>query len=363
MRHDSDSAIRIADASLNRAREALRVLDDVARFHLDDEQLCREIKELRHAIVAAGGVFGERAMLLSRDTPGDVGTGVTTDAEGARGDLHAIAAAACGRLTESLRSLEECAKLVATDGGAFKRARYAAYDVEKRVLLALSPPRARQWALCVLLTESLCPGGDWRGVALAAMRGGADCLQLREKTLDGRGLVERVRWLVGAAREHGANVVVNDRADVALAGGAAGVHLGQSDLGVRDVRAIAGDRLIVGVSCATLEHAIAAVRDGADMVGLGPMFPSTTKPKDASAVARAGTGLLRAVLDHPGTRGLPHLCISGIDAARAGELARLGCRGVAVSAAVCSAADPEAAARAIRDALAPLHSGHGSHVP
>jgi thiamine-phosphate pyrophosphorylase len=136
--------------------------------------------------------------------------------------------------------------------------------------------------------------------------------------------------------------VVNDRADVALACGADGVHVGQDDLPVRDVRRLAGERLLVGASTHSLQEARTAVESGADVCGVGAMFATGTKP----GIAPGGAGYLRAYLSSFG--GVPHLAIGGITVANVHELAAAGCRGVAVSGAVCGAPDPAAVVRALR---------------
>lgn len=202
----------------------------------------------------------------------------------------------------------------------------------------------RQWRVCVLLTERLC-ARPWREVLAAALEGGADCVQVREKEISTRELAARVRAVIDLARPAGAAVVVNDRADIALACGADGVHLGQDDLPVRDARRLAGERLLVGASTHSLDEARAAVEAGADLCGVGAMFATGTKP----GIAPGGTGYLRAYLASFGR--VPHLAIGGITPANAPELAAAGCRGVAVSGAVCGAADPAAVVRALRSAL------------
>ena len=343
--------IRLLDAAANRAREGLRTLEDLARFVLDDAEVTGELKSIRHGLagaIEAMGV-GDRERLAARDTPGDVGTGVSTDREMTRASAASIAAAAGARTCEALRSIEEVAKVLAPGaGGVVEALRYRVYDAERRVRLALDGVRAKtapQWRVCVLLTESIC-AQPWRDVAEAAIAGGADCLQLREKDMDAGELVRRARALVAIARGRCA-VIVNDRPDVACAAGADGVHLGQTDLPAADAVAMFGHQLVVGMSSSTVEMAAAAVAAGASYVGLGPIFSSTTKAKPTLA----GVELVRGVLADERTSGVPHLAISGIDATGAAELAKAGCRGVAVSSAVCAAGDPEAATRAICEAI------------
>ena len=192
--------------------------------------------------------------------------------------------------------------------------------------------------------ESACRR-PWADTLRAVLAGGADCIQVREKSLADRDLLARVRAAIDIARPAGAAVVVNDRADVALAAGADGVHVGQGDLPPGEVRRLAGDRLFVGASTHSLDEARASVAAGAHVCGVGAMFASPTKPD----VAPSGPAYLRAYL--AAFPHVPHLAIGGIDAGRAAELAALGCRGVAIGAAACAARDPAAAVHAIRAAL------------
>ncbi len=344
MRRDT---ARIIDANANRAREALRVMEDAARFLLDDPALSAELKGLRHDLRAALDALplDPGFLLASRDTPGDVGASLTTDAESRRGSAADVAAAAAKRLTEALRSIEESAKTLAEGGSArFERLRYRAYSAERALLLAVAAPAAPQWRLCVLITESLC-ARPWAEVAAAAIDAGADCVQLREKSLDSRALLERARTLVALAAGRAA-VIINDRPDIALLSGADGVHLGQTDLGVQDARRLAGFSLLVGVSTASIEQARAALRDGASYCGVGPMFPTPTKHKDTIG----GPAYLREYLAHEPPLP-PHLAIGGINRRTVEEVISAGARGIAVSAAVCAAEDP---GRAAQDLLAAL---------
>ncbi len=337
---------RIIDAGINRAREGLRVLEDLARFGLDDPQLSARAKNLRHELARATKALPitTRDLLASRDTPGDVGTQISTVAEGIRTDEDALAAAAAARATEALRSIEEASKLFGSDGRAFESIRYQVYELERVIRLKLLSPRI-QWRLCVLLTAELCCR-PWQEVARSSIAGGADCLQLREKNLDDRELLARAEELVRIS--HGrAAVIINDRPDIALLAGATGVHLGQTDLPTHGVESLARSRLCIGVSCTNLDQARLAVANGAHYLGLGPMFQTQTKDKPQIA----GPGLLRSCLEDETVRTLPHLAIGGIGPENIEQLARAGCRGVALCASVCQADDPE---RICRELLAYL---------
>ncbi len=353
--------LRLLDANANRAREGLRVLEDIARLGLGNRPLCARVKALRHDLKAAldaAGVDG-LALLAHRDTAGDVGTDVTGSTEGKRAGLRDIAAAAGKRVAEALRVIEEVVKIasVAEVGGptnapARPRAwevveaiRYRAYDVERDLLLAMGTGRSVQWRLCVLLTESLCLK-PWEEVAAAALEGGADCLQLREKSLSDGELLKRAKWLVELAKGRAA-VIVNDRPDIALLAGADGVHLGQDDLPVASVRALAGERLLVGVSTHDLGEARAAAHAGADYCGVGAMFATATKLRETS-----GVDYLRTYLADDQLARRPHLAIGGITPENIGQLMAAGCRGVAVSGVVCGREQPAEVCKTLLEAMA-----------
>ncbi|MEX2214359.1 MAG: thiamine phosphate synthase [Phycisphaeraceae bacterium] len=341
------SVLRILDANANRAREALRVMEEAARFILDDEKLMRRLKELRHDLATT--MCGVPGLEANRDTTGDVGTTVSTPTEQSRESVVDVAIAAGKRLSEALRSIEEYGKTLGDRVGpsgfasAIEKLRYRGYILEQNLTQALGTGRARQWRLCVLLTESLCTQRSWKDVLAAALDGGADCIQLREKELDAGWLMERASFIVEQCRSR-ASVIINDRPDIALLSGADGVHLGQTDLSVAHVRRLAGKQLLIGVSTSNLSQAKRALAEGADYCGVGPMFATTTKHKPVLA----GPDYLRQYLEW---NRLPHLAIGGITAENLPELVAAGVQGIAVSSSVCGAADPAAVVRKMLEHL------------
>ena len=322
------SVLRLLDANLNRAREALRVLEDVARFHLDDAGLAAAVKAMRHALDREARPHA-RAFLEARDAAGDVGREGDLPVAGAR-PLGDVAAANAKRAQEALRSIEEAAKgRFPSLARAALRLRYEAYVLEGR----FADPRRRLAAarLYVLLDPSVARR-RLEDVAAAAVRGGADVLQLRQKPRVDAGLARALR---AAAPE--ALFIVNDDAAVALASGADGVHVGLDDLPIGEAKRLGVG--IVGATTHSLAEARRAVRAGADYVSVGPMFATPLKPH----LAPEGRRYLAAVK----RLGVPWFCIGGITAANA----RPSFGRAAVCAAVCAAKDPAAAARALRRSL------------
>ena len=177
--------------------------------------------------------------------------------------------------------------------------------------------------------------------AAAAVRGGATMVQLRLKHASPRELVEVARALVATLP---VPVIVNDRADVALAAGAAGVHLGIDDLPVRAVRPFAPPGFIIGASFGSEEEREHAA--GADYVGIGPVWESSSKADAGAAIGLEGLARLLRLAD-----GVPAVAIGGVTPETAGSAIRTGAAGVAVIRAVFGAADPELAAAALRAAV------------
>jgi thiamine-phosphate pyrophosphorylase len=196
-----------------------------------------------------------------------------------------------------------------------------------------------------------------RETVAAAVEGGVTMVQLRHKDGPARLMVEAGRALRALLAPRGIPLIVNDRADVAQAIGADGVHVGQDDLTPTVVRAILGPRAIIGFSLNAerplADFAAAAV----DYVGLGPLFPTGTKPDAAPALGEAAFAAIRRRL------ACPVVAIGGITAANAARAIAAGADGVAVVSAICAAPDPRAAAHALRAAIAAARRPAGAGAP
>lgn len=336
---------RILDASLNRARESFRVLDDYARFALNDRVLTEALKSLRHRLVAAVAAVPGLALLASRDTPGDVGTTVTAGREYVRTSPRETAGVNAKRLQEALRSVEEFGKPF---GERFAREieaiRYATYTVESALFGGSAHREKLSHArLYVLLTGSQCTASlDW--TIREAATGGAAVFQLREKGLSDRELLDRARLVRRVTRETGTLFIVNDRPDIARLADADGVHLGQDDLTVAAARSILGSDKLVGVSTHDAGQIRTAVLAGADYLGVGPVFPSNTKSFDAFPG-------LEFVREAATATALPGFALGGITPANAADVVAAGLSRVAVASAVTTADDPAAVCRQFRSLL------------
>ena len=186
--------------------------------------------------------------------------------------------------------------------------------------------------------------------AEAALQGGVTCLQLREKHLEDDAFLAEAREMAALCRRYRVPFIVNDRVDIALACGADGVHVGQEDMEVSEIRRMAGDKLMVGVSAHTVEEAVRAARGGADYLGLGAVFSTSTKA-DAGAMSRDTLKAICQAVD------LPKVAIGGISAKNILELSGSGVDGVAVVSAIFGAPDPRRAAQDLAELSRRMVSG------
>ncbi|MCR4413285.1 MAG: thiamine phosphate synthase [Thermoguttaceae bacterium] len=339
------AVLRILDAAANRAREGLRVVEDYARFVLDDRHLTEQLKSLRHALTSTLGVVPLGHRLAARETQADVGTGLSTPSERLRIDAADVATANFARIQESLRSLEEFGKIVGPEVSArIEQLRYRAYTLQRAVEITRTSIARLERARLYVLIDGRATPEEFESLVRALVAAGVHAIQLRDKRLDDRQMLQRARSLREMTRGAGVLCVVNDRPDLAAATHADGVHVGQEELPVKEVRAIVGPDALIGVSAHSIEQARQAVLDGANYLGVGPTFPSTTKHFDQFP----GLDLLRAVAAEIR---LPAFAIGGIDRDNLAQVLSTGVARIAVSGAVCNAADPGAAVRDLLERL------------
>ncbi len=194
----------------------------------------------------------------------------------------------------------------------------------------------------------LCTGNrpDLAAFADAALEGGVDVVQLREKGIEARDELAALEVLAAACARHGALLAVNDRADVALAAGADVLHLGQDDLPVAWARRVVGEEVVIGRSSHSADETLAAaVEPGVGYFCVGPCWPTPTKPGRPAP----GLDLVRTVAGRAPSR--PWFAIGGIDGGRLDEVLAAGAERIVVVRAITEADDPRAAAAALRSAL------------
>lgn len=336
--------LRIMDVNINRLCEACRLLEDVARFIIEDEALTLRLKSLRHQ---ARRIIKDRA-LVHRDSEGDLGRNIHTESELCRSGLGDLVSASFKRIEEALRVLEEMSKMwsgeMAVDIKAF---RFEVYGLESLFIKKVHPFLRRKIALPLLylvLSIEHCTSFDPVEIARRALFAGVGAVQLRSKVLDDRQILALGRELKQLCAGSGALFIVNDRPDIALSLSADGLHLGQRDLEPSEARKIVGKEMIIGLSCHTTEQLSAAQSEVIDYTAIGPIFSTKTKTNPGPVT---GPRILQDVECYK----LPIVAIGGITPLNLKEIVQRGCRRVAVATGITTAENVEAGTKEYLEGL------------
>jgi len=341
---------RTLDACLNRAAEGLRVLMDVARFELNESILSERLKGLRHRLIQSFSNRKFPPLTQSRESLSDV----SRPAEGsppppAYPDLAALVEANSRRVEEALRSLEEFSRVVdPTQARSVEFIRYETYDLQKELAMAVASTgvaKLMDFELYVVTDKGLSRGRSLTEVVRAAIRGGAGCIQLREKHDVKKEVLAQARELRHLTREEGVTFIVNDHLDIALEIGADGVHLGQEDLPLDVARRLSRGVLVIGVSTHNLNQALEAQEGAAGYINIGPIFPTQTKGTPVQPVTPK---LIQELV--PRLR-VPFTTMGGIHLDNVREVILAGADRVAVVSEVVSAENIEDAARRMLEAI------------
>ncbi|NIA07870.1 MAG: thiamine phosphate synthase [Actinobacteria bacterium] len=325
---------RILDANFNRSRESLRVMEDYARFVLNNGQLSGTIKQARHKLREIIEALGGTKLLHGRNTPGDVGTELNASGEMKRTDTTAVVTAACKRVVEGLRVMEEFSKTIPGQAGRqLEQIRYQCYEWEVQLLSrGQNKKKLSEMRLYVLISSELCKKNPLE-VARDVLNGGADAIQLREKKMDAGEYLVLAEKMAELCRQENKLFIVNDRPDIAVAAKADGVHLGQKDLKIAQARTVLSSEMVVGVSTHNIEQAKQAVTGGADYIGVGPVFATGTKP----SAEPVGVEYVRQVAKEID---LPWAAIGGINLDNLAEVVAAGAKCVAACSAIICSEDP-----------------------
>ncbi|MBN2332685.1 MAG: thiamine phosphate synthase [Deltaproteobacteria bacterium] len=342
----NQSVFRLLDANLNRLREGLRVVEDYCRL-VDNNRVFAQLKDLRHQLQNLFPLALQQRCLEARQADADIGSSTFSSTEALRPDTRAVAVANLKRGQEAARVIEEYAKSInepSVSQGA-KALRFSLYTLEQEVWgLRLSvvrswfPPQ-RPGGLYLVADEQFYAGDDFLADLKLAAAAGLHMLQLRQKRGDDHLFLQRARQLRGVCASAGIPFIVNDRPDIAVLAGADGLHLGQHDLPIAEARKIVGNHLPIGRSTHSLAQARAAVAEGADYIGFGPIFPTPSKENPDPVVGVDGLREVLAAVD------LPVVAIGGIDTRTIGMVRKTGVSSIAVIRAVLASGDPEQAVK------------------
>ncbi|BAU14426.1 thiamine-phosphate pyrophosphorylase [Leptolyngbya sp. NIES-3755] len=317
---------RILDANLDRAREGLRVIEEWCRFGLEDVAFTEQCKHWRQELAQ-----WHRAELRSaRNTPDDPGTELTHPQEAVRSSIEQVLQANFARVEEALRVLEEYGKVYRSEmASAVKQMRYEVYTLESR-LLSIQRRQLLESARLYLVTS---PSENLFTTVESALQGGLTLVQYRDKESDDLIRLRNAEKLRRLCHEYDALFIVNDRVDLALAVDADGVHLGQDDLPLEWARRMLGEHKIIGRSTHSAEQLESAIAEGADYVGVGPVYETPTK------AGRPAAGL-DYVRHAAANCSIPWYAIGGIDTQNIHEVLDAGAERVSVVRAIMQSDQP-----------------------
>lgn len=322
---------RILDANLDRAREGLRIIEEWCRFGLNNTNLAEECKQMRQDLA----LLHSWEIRQARNTPADVGTELSHPQEESRENIDSLLSANFARVQEAMRVLEEYGKLVAQDMGSIcKKLRYRVYTLESQ-LLSRNRHQLLQKSSLYLVTS---PSENLLARVDDALRGGLKLVQYRVKEADDNIWLHQAQQLCRLCRDYGALFIVNDRVDIAFAVDADGVHLGQTDIPIGLAREILGDQKIIGRSTTNPEEMRTAIAQGADYIGVGPVYKTPTKPDKEAA------GL--EYVEHAAKNcSIPWYAIGGVNIENIREVISAGASRIAVVRAIMAAEQPGLAVR------------------
>jgi len=206
---------------------------------------------------------------------------------------------------------------------------------------------AVDYSLYLVTDRELSMGRDNLSVVQSAVKGGVSCVQLREKNCSTREFIEQALILKNflTAQKKNIMLIINDRVDVAQAVGADGIHLGQKDMPFSIVKKIVGDSMIIGISTETLDEALRAEKEGADYIGVGPVYSTTTKTDTVAPIGLEGLIQIRKMVK------IPIVAIGGLNHTNAEDTIKSGADGIAVVSAIVSAGDPEKSAKELKEII------------
>lgn len=293
---------RIVDANINRVSEGLRVIEDIQRFIFNNGIMASRVRNLRHETRKS---FCTHSLLQSRKATQDVGFKISQNSDlDKKETMESLLLSNFKRVEEGLRSIEESLKIMGyyTLSKLYENIRFKAYTLEKDIMFKKKYPITDIYAI---LGEEFSKGKSNIEVTKVLIASGVKIIQYREKSKCKQDMYEECRVIRQLTYEHNVTFIVNDHISIATLVKADGVHIGQDDLPIEEVRKLVGD-MIVGLSTHNKEQAKMAVEKGADYIGVGPIFKTDTKQ---NIEASDGLAYLKWVKDNID---LPYVAIGGI---------------------------------------------------
>ena len=326
---------RILDANINRVAEGIRVVEDVCRFYFETENLTEKLRDIRHNIRKNLKEL-DFIMINERDTEHDIGKDITLKSNIDKKDsLSQIINANFKRALEGIRVIEEILKTLDNMyylGKKFENIRYEIYYIEKSVLQLINRKKIPK-GLYGITMESCSNGRTNIEVVKEMIKSGIKIIQYREKDKSFKEMYKEAKILRELTKKSETIFIINDHIELAMMVDADGVHIGQDDWPINEVRRLIGDDKIIGISTHSKEQAIEAVKSGADYIGVGPIFKTNTK--DYSPV---GIEYLKFVVKNIK---IPFIAIGGIKENNLEEIIKTGATRIALVTEITAAQNIE----------------------
>ncbi len=337
---------RVIDANANRLMEGLRVVEEVCRFILDNKNLTEKMKSLRiRSKENLIKILNSKDILVgSRDSRKDVGRLMYPKSESDRQNYASIVSSNISRCQEASRVIEEFGKMISPEvGRAFKEIRFSLYDIEKDILEFTQLKKRSDklnFDLYVVTDPDVLGKKSPVDAVKDAIKGGAKIIQLRDKKASIGQYFKWAKEINSICKKAGVTFIVNDYVDVCLALDADGIHIGQDDMPVDEVRKLIGHDKLIGLSTHSYEQASKGAKSGADYISIGPVFSTQSKPNTVPV----GIPLIKRYIKEKNT--LPFVAIGGINETNLEFVINAGAKRIAVIRAAIGQKD---ISRAVRD--------------
>lgn len=341
---------RIIDANLNRTAEGLRVIEDLMRFAFNRPDLSAALRNLRHSIRKASSSMFDSGV-LSRDSQNDPGLAVSQASKNDdKASIRDLLIGNFKRVQEGLRCLEENSKVVGyyEVSKVFESGRYESYTMEKTIMELLISENRR----AILDTDIYCitahehsNGRSNIDVVEKMLKANIKLVQYREKDKTLLQKYRECKEIRQMTRDFGAKFIVNDDIELAVMVGADGVHIGQDDFPVHEVRKIVGDSIAIGLSTHSPEQAVAAVEAGVDYIGVGPIYKTYTKKDVCDPVGFDYLEYVAANIK------IPFVAIGGIKSHNLADVVKRGAGCVAMVTEIVGAEDIGKKIEELRDII------------
>ena len=335
------NAYRIIDANINRVSEGIRVLEDISRFILENTETTEQLRELRHNVRKS---FLDERLIVERDSIHDIGYEISSNNKlDQKNSIEEVIMANFKRIQEGLRSIEEALKVLGnySISKKFESMRYKSYQIEKDFLIK---KQMFDTDIYGITGEMFSCGRDTISVVKEMIDAHIKVIQYREKNKSKKDKYNDCKAIRQLTREQKVVFIVNDDVDIAIAVDADGVHIGQDDMPISQVRKIVGSK-IIGCSTHNRQQALVAVINGADYIGVGPVFETQTKQNVEKS---EGLDYLKWVSENIK---IPHVAIGGINSSNIEQVYNNGGKCVAMISEIVGAKDIKGKVKEIRALL------------